>query len=123
MCVRGSDDPLSSKAHAARWLTAPLRRGAAPVLFLLAGAVAAQDVLYRQTTTLILGPARTGGYALSEQTEVEVEYASERSTRERSFYVGDAFYAPVEDLEGRWNGRRLGCDNVQTFVPPRRTCS
>ena len=84
----------------------------------LGAAAAAQDVLYHEHRELTLAPDPTRGYALTERTEVRVEFVSQRSTRDGSFYVSDAFFAPVDDLRAEWNGRRLRGEHVQSFTPP-----
>ena len=82
----------------------------------LAGSTHAQDVAWSQTVTLRFDEDG-GDVRLREETEVEVRYVSERSTRGRTFHVQDAHYAPVEGLRAWWNGSRLGRADVQRRTP------
>ena len=94
-------------------LTASLLVGAICAPF---ATVEAQDFGYVQTTTFTLSD-QPSGYALDEETEVEITYRSERSTYDRSVQVVDASYAPLSDLRGTWNGRRIDAEHIEVRTP------
>lgn len=75
------------------------------------------DGSYQERRTFRLEPTRDGGYSLECDVEVAYAYRSERSTRERLFFVPEPFYAEVSKLRGEFRNSRLDGDRIGVEVP------
>lgn len=82
----------------------------------LCASAAAQDVEFSQETVLRLKDA-DGGLRLDETTSVRVRFVSERAARDGTFPVIDPYYAPLTELEARWNGKKIDGDQIGTVTP------
>lgn len=98
----------------ARRLTLALLLAGLVVPFAVADQV---DGSYQETRAFTLKPERGGGFSLVCDVEVAYAYRSERSTRERIFFVPEPFYASVSKLKADLSGERLGRDRIGVQVP------
>lgn len=100
----------------ARYLLVVLFLGGS--LFHTAAAVPGEpDGSYEERRTFRLEPARDGRFSLACDVEAAYTFRSERSTRERVFFVPEPFYAEVSKLRGEFRDRRLDGDRIGVEVP------
>ncbi|MEM1041473.1 MAG: transglutaminase domain-containing protein [Bacteroidota bacterium] len=76
-----------------------------------------EDGSYAESRTFRLKPTRDGGFSLTCDVEVAYTFHSERSTRDRVFFVPEPFYAEVSKLRGELGGERLPGYRIGVQVP------
>ena len=69
-----------------------------------AEAITGEDGSYAESRTFKLKPTRDGGFSLLCDVEIAYTFRSERSTRDRVFFVPEPFYAEVSKLRGEVSG-------------------
>lgn len=89
------------------------------IVAMLAASTAAAnpESSYSERRTFRLEVESTGAFSLVCDVEIAFTYGSERSTRERLFFVPEPFYAEVTKLKGDLSGQRLGRDQIGVEVP------